>query len=119
TATVYEALVNVIIEQQIAWKAARKARQWLVEWAGNRIEFGGEAFYAFPTSTQIASATIDDLRPLKITFKRMQMLIDLSREITQNRLNLEALQSLPHDEAYAALMRLHGIGRWTAAVILS
>lgn len=119
TASVYEALVNVIIEQQIAWKAARKARQWLVEWAGNRIEHEGEEFYAFPTPEQIAGATIDDLRPLKITFRRMQLLIDLSRQVIEGALDLEALRLLPPDQAYDALMTLKGIGRWTASVILS
>lgn len=118
TASVFEALTQTIIEQQIAWVAAQKAQRWLVEWAGNAITHDGMTYYAFPTAEQLAAASIDDLKPLKITFKRMALLIDLAGQVASGQLDLEALRHLPPDGAYRELLKIKGIGHWTAVVTL-
>ncbi len=119
SASLFESLMQAIIEQQISWVAAQRAQRWLVEWAGNRLDYDGRAYYAFPTPAQLAAATIDDLKPTRITFKRMALLIDLSAQITSGAFDLEALLQLPHPEAYRELLRHKGIGHWTAAVALN
>lgn len=111
TADEFEALMTVIIEQQIAWRAAQRAQQWLVEWGGRCIEYKNESYYAFPTPQQIASTTIEELKPLKITFKRMGMMIDLAKQVAEGNLVLENV-------TYESLLKIKGIGHWTAAVIL-
>jgi DNA-3-methyladenine glycosylase II len=116
TETLFEALAQAIIEQQIAWRAARRAQQWLAEWADRSIEHGGRTYYAFPGAAQIASASVEDLTPLKITFKRIALLIDIARAVCDGALDLEALRDATPDEAYAALLRIKGIGPWTALV---
>jgi DNA-3-methyladenine glycosylase II len=118
TPTVFEALVKTIIEQQIAWVTALRAQKWLVEWAGGRIDYDDTPFYAFPTPARLASASLDDLKPLKITFKRMQLLIDIAQQIDSGALDLEAWISLPPEAAYERLLAIKGIGHWTAAVTL-
>jgi DNA-3-methyladenine glycosylase II len=118
SATLYEALMQTIIEQQIAWVAAQRAQRWLIEWAGNFIDHDGYRFYAFPAPDQVASARVDDLIPLKITFKRMALLIDTSQQVASGQLELETLRHLPPEAAYQKLMSIKGIGHWTAAVAL-
>lgn len=118
TATAFEALVKTIIEQQIAWVVALRAQKWLTEWAGERIDHNGSSFYAFPAPERIAAASINDLKPLKITFKRMALLIDVAGQVASGSLNLESLNSLPPDEAYKRLLAIKGIGHWTAVVTL-
>jgi 3-methyladenine DNA glycosylase/8-oxoguanine DNA glycosylase len=118
SATVFEALAQAIIEQQIAWAAARRAQRWLVDWAGNWLDHAGRRYYAFPTAGQIAAATVETLTPLKITFRRMRLLIDLAAQEASGALGLEGLRDLPPEEAYARLVGLKGIGHWTAAVTL-
>jgi DNA-3-methyladenine glycosylase II len=114
--TVFEALAQAIIEQQIAWRAARRAQQWLAEWADRCIEYDGRSYYAFPDAAQIAAASIEDLIPLKITFKRIALLIDIARSVSDGTLELEALRDASPDDAYSALLRIKGIGPWTALV---
>ncbi|GAB4513555.1 MAG: hypothetical protein OHK0046_14380 [Anaerolineae bacterium] len=114
TDSTYEALMMTIIEQQIAWTAAQKAQRWLVEWGGQAITHDGRTFYAFPAPERIANATLNDLAPLKITFKRMQVMIDVSQQIVMGELALEAVQQLPLEAAYALLVGIKGIGHWTA-----
>jgi len=118
TATLWEGLAQAIIEQQIAWVAAQKAQRWLVEWAGNCVEHDGRRYYAFPTPGQIAAATVEDLKPLKITFKRMALLIDVAQQVETGTLDLESLRETSAEEAYQRLLSIKGIGHWTAAVAL-
>jgi DNA-3-methyladenine glycosylase II len=118
SASVFEALAQTIIEQQIAWVTAQRAQRWLVEWAGNRITDGHTTHYVFPTPEQIAAASVDDLKPLKITFKRMGLLLTLARQVVSGELDLEGLRGQAPDTAYQVLMGIKGIGHWTAAVTL-
>ncbi len=118
TTNVFEALIQTVIEQQISWVTAQKAQRWLVEWVGNKLEYAGQVHYAFPIPAQIAAATIDDLKPLKITFKRMALMIDLAGQVVANQLDLEGLRDMPPAEAYQHLLAIKGIGHWTAAVTL-
>jgi DNA-3-methyladenine glycosylase II len=118
TASVFDALMLTIIEQQINWVTAQKAQRWLVEWVGNKLEYAGRIHYAFPTPAQIAAATVDDLKPLKITFKRMALMIDVASQMTNGQLDLEGLRQVSPAEAYKQLVAIKGIGHWTAAVTL-
>jgi DNA-3-methyladenine glycosylase II len=119
TPTLFESLMQVVIEQQIAWRAALRAQRWLVEWAGHALDYAGRVYYAFPTPEQIAAATVDDLKPLKITFKRMALLIDLAAQTASGQLDLESLRHAPPDEAFRILLSIKGIGEWTAGVALA
>lgn len=116
--SVFEALTQTIIEQQIAWVTAQKAQHWLVEWAGNTLEHNGHTYFASPTPDQLRRATVDDLKPLKITFKRMALLIDLAARVSDGTLDLESLRTLTPHDAYAQLTGIKGIGHWTAVVTL-
>ena len=51
TPTPFEALITVIIEQHIAWKAARRAQRVLIEWANQSIAWQQQRYYAFPIPT--------------------------------------------------------------------
>ncbi len=113
TETVFEALMLTIIEQQISLAGAHRAQRWLLEWGGEGVTCAGETYYVFPRAERLARATVDDLTPLKITFRRMQLMIDLAqREVEAS---LERLRALPADAAYQQLLDLKGVGRWTAA----
>lgn len=118
TDTLYEALVFSILEQQIAWVAAQKAQRWLVEWGGVAMAYQGERHYAMPPPEKLARATVDDLKPLKITFKRMRLLIDLSQKIVSGELVLDAWQAQTPQDLYQSLLTLKGVGHWTAANVV-
>lgn len=117
--SLYHALMFVIIEQHIAWVNAQKAQRIFVEWANNWIEFEGQRYYAMPRPEQVAKASIEDLKPLKITFKRMELMIELSRQIVAGELDLEAMMQLSPEAMYHELLKIKGIGHWTAAVVIA
>ena len=114
--TVFEALMTVIIEQQISLYAALRAQRAIAEWGGVQIEHEDVLYYAFPLPDAIATANAADLqRTLKITHRRVAVMQRIARQITDGDLNLERLRTLPEAEAYHQLMALNGIGHWTAA----
>ena len=117
-ATLFEALMQTVIEQQIAWVAAQKAQRWLVEWANNTIAHDGQTYYAFPSPDQLMKATVDDLKPLKITFKRMALMIDIASRVNAGALDLEGVRAFAPHDAYQHLLQIKGIGHWTAVVAL-
>lgn len=114
TDTVFEALMLTIVEQQIAWTAAQRAQHWLLQWGNQAITHEGHTYYAFPSPEQMARATIEDLRPLKITFKRMNTMITIAQQIITDQLDLEAIRGQSLEAAYKSLTALKGIGHWTA-----
>ena len=118
-ASAFEALMTTIIEQQISWVAAQKAQRWLVEWAGHCIVHDSQPFYAFPTPEQIAVGTEALFTPMKITFKRMRLMIEIAEQVDAGVLDLEGLRDVPLAEAYAALLRIKGVGHWTASWTLT
>lgn len=113
--TMFEAVALTVIEQQIALLTAQKAERWLAHTYGDALTYEGETYYAFPTAERLAALTVDDLIPLKITFRRMQVLIDLARLNVSGTLDLETLREGTPAEAYRALMAVKGIGHWTAS----
>ncbi|MEM9954685.1 MAG: hypothetical protein AAF846_23965 [Chloroflexota bacterium] len=115
--SLYEALIFVIIEQHISWKNAQKAQRVLVEWGNNFIEHDGVKHYVMPRPEQLASATIDELKPLKITFKRMELIISLARRFADDTDFLQDYEST--DDLYQQLVAIKGIGHWTASVVVS
>jgi DNA-3-methyladenine glycosylase II len=116
--SVFQALIFVIIEQHISWINAQKSQRALVEWANNVIVYDGQTHYAMPTPAQLAAATIDDLKPLKITFKRMELLIHIAQQIVLGTLDLEALLHELPETMYDELLKIKGIGHWTASVVI-
>lgn len=117
--SLYEALIFVIIEQHIAWVNAQKAQRVLVEWGDHFIEHDDIRYYAMPIPEKLANASIDDLRPLKITFKRMQLLIDLAQQFVDNPNFLLASANTSADALYKQLLTIKGIGHWTASVVVA
>ena len=109
--SLFEALALTMIEQQIALKMAQIAERWLLNWGGEALVYAGETYYAFPRPERLAAASVDDLTPLKITFGRMQRLIDLAKMAE----SLEALRDQPAEIAYEKLIAFKGVGHWTAA----
>jgi len=118
-ADVFEPLACAIIEQQISWRTALKAQRWLMEWAGEGVTYQGERWAAFPSAARLAAASHEDLLPLKITHKRIDLLRSLAQTVSDETFTLAALNGMDEAGRMGALTAIKGIGPWTAAVALS
>ena len=118
TPDVFEALITVMIAQQILWSTALKGIRWLLEWGGHKIVYEGQTYYSFPTPAQLAAATVEELRPLKITGPRIERIILLSQRLVAGDLDLNLLETMSDADRYVYLMAIKGVGHWTAAMTL-
>lgn len=115
----FEALCWGIIGQQINLAFAYTLKRRLVEKYGRSVIYGGEKYWIFPTPEIIANLTVEDMEDLRMTVKKREYLIDIARLLVDGLLSKETLL-LAGDckTAEKMLVRLRGIGPWTANYVL-
>jgi DNA-3-methyladenine glycosylase II len=115
TATVFEALTDSIIEQQISLAAAHSIEKRVVRALGDTLEIGGETYYAFPTPARLAEATPEELRACGLSMKKAEYIIGIARRIRDGDLDLENYGPGKDTETIVGeLSSLRGVGLWTA-----
>ena len=113
-ASVFESLVMSVLGQQISSQVARVLRTGLIAAYGTTIESAGVSYSAFPRPEDIARRGVDDLRSIKFSARKAEYLVDISAQVAAGDLDLEGLRDAPDDEIVEALVKLRGIGPWTA-----
>ncbi len=100
-------LVRVIFEQQVSLESAATLFTRL------------DASVAGGMQPQpILTVGVHGLRALGVTRQKAAYLVALAEHVTDGRLDLQALSTLPDDDVLVALQRVPGIGPWTAQVYL-
>jgi DNA-3-methyladenine glycosylase II len=102
----FATLSRIILEQQVSLASAAAVYRRL------------EAGLGRLTSGSVAAAGERRIRVLGVTRQKASYLVRLARAVDSGRLDLAALACLPDDEARAALLRLKGIGPWSADIYL-
>ncbi|MBB4101398.1 DNA-3-methyladenine glycosylase family protein [Sphingomonas kyeonggiensis] len=102
----YETLLRTIVGQQVSVAAAQAIWNRMAAQLGDLTDPGN-----------IARTTLDDLRAAGLSRQKAAYAHSLAEEVTSGRLDLAAL---PEDDeaAIAQLVRIKGIGRWSAEVYL-
>jgi DNA-3-methyladenine glycosylase II len=109
-ATPFEGLVYSIIEQQISYRASRKITYRVIAEFGEPL---GE-YRAFPTAGSLANATAQELRNCGLSFRKAEYIKNAAECVVSGDLDLDAMLGMPDDEVMGELVKLPGIGRWTA-----
>lgn len=102
----FHTLLHIILEQQVSLASAKAAYDRLVA-ATNPL-------------TPKRFLKLSDAQLKTIGFSRQKTIYgrDLSRAIVQGRLDLDALALAPDDEVRTELIKIKGIGRWSADIYL-
>lgn len=114
----FEAMAWGILGQQINLAFAYTLKARLVEAYGGRIACEGDAYWTFPEPRVIAGLEVKDLLPLKLTVKKCEYLIHVAELIAIEAISKGMLKELGYGEAEKALVRIRGIGPWTANYVL-
>ena len=118
TSTPFEAIVLAILGQQISGHVARVLREGIVDTLGDSVEFGGTVYRTFPSPGAIAAAGPERLRSIKLSARKSEYIYDIAAQTVSGDLDLDSLSELPSAEIANELVKLRGVGLWTAHWLL-
>lgn len=116
--TVFEAVANGIACQQLSLLVGILLLGRLAHKVGVLSADSKDALHAFPDPTDFSGVKAQSLKSLGFSTNKSRALLDCSSAIRDRRLNLESLFQLDNQVAVERLMRLRGVGRWTAEYVL-
>jgi DNA-3-methyladenine glycosylase II len=109
--TVFEALVNAIACQQLSLTVGITVLNRLSGACGST---GGSGNHAFPTPSDVLRMGLEDMRRLGFSYAKAGALLELARAVATGEIDLEGLSELDDDAVRQTLLRIKGVGRWTA-----
>lgn len=110
----FESLVWAVIGQQINLAFAFTMKQRFVKQYGERLIFNGTTYHLFPEPKVVAQLTHDHLSPLQFSKQKSQYTIGIAEAFTSGKLSKEKIRNLSLEDAKEELMKIKGIGNWTA-----
>jgi DNA-3-methyladenine glycosylase II len=116
--TIYEALVNAFACQQLSLSLGIILLNRLAEAYGLAVKNDSAVNHAFPRPEDLADVKVESLRTLGFSRQKAQAIIQLSRAVCHDKLDLEALANATHASAMDRLLVLRGVGRWSAEYTL-
>ncbi len=114
----WEAICHGIVFQQLSIVAAAAIMQRLVLECSNPVEHYGTSLYPFPPPRAILSARSARLRMAGLSGMKASYLKNAAEAVATGALRPQRIAALPTPAAASELMKLEGIGPWSAAVIL-
>jgi DNA-3-methyladenine glycosylase II len=113
TPTVFEALVDSVIEQQISLKAAHSIGKRLIRAVGSQLTLEDLVYYGYPTPRTLAETPDLIFRSYGLTRRKGEYIRDISRRILSGALDPESFWEYDTETIISELMKIRGIGRWT------
>ena len=104
----FQSLVESIIYQQLAGKAANAIYNRFINYYNNKQI----------TPTLILNSPNDNLKKVGLSNKKINYLKDLALHVYDGRINLEELPKMNDEEIINKLVNVKGIGRWTSEMFL-
>jgi DNA-3-methyladenine glycosylase II len=116
--SLWEAICNAVVYQQVSLEAATSTMRRLVAYFSHPVSFADNLLYTFPSPAAVLQTDPDVLRTLGLSANKVRALQGAAAVTLAGQLRAEELEELPSPEAMSRLTALRGIGPWTAAVIL-
>jgi len=119
TPTVFEALVDSIVEQQISLKVANSLEYRIIKKFGDSLDLDGDIYYVYPTPQSLAAVTLEDLRGCGLSFRKAEYIKGAATLIAEGKLDLEGFRSYESSEQIIKEFdEIRGIGVWTAELTM-
>lgn len=103
----FSSVVDSIIGQQISSSAHKTIIKRMTDSLGSI------------NVNSICSSSLNDLQAFGTTFKKAEYIKNFAQKVDSGDLDLNALYFLSDEEVIRALSQLHGIGIWTAEMIMT
>ncbi|MGE5188349.1 MAG: DNA-3-methyladenine glycosylase family protein [Betaproteobacteria bacterium] len=119
TPTVFESLVDAIVEQQISIKVARTIEERIAKKFGDKIEIDGDCYYVFPTAKNMMGASTSDIQQVGLSKRKAEYIYNAAKFIVNGELDLEEMSvETDVDRVVSMLDEVKGIGVWTAELTM-
>jgi DNA-3-methyladenine glycosylase II len=110
----FESIVWAVLGQQINLQFAYTLKQRFVEQFGERVFWNNESYFLFPEPKLVAGLSHEVLLPLQFSRQKSNYAVIIGEAFASGIVSKEKLQGLPLEEAKTELMKIKGIGNWTA-----
>lgn len=110
----FESLVWAVIGQQINLSFAYTMKQRFVQQYGEKLSLNNTTYYLFPEPKIVTGLTHEQLLPLQFSRQKSKYTIGIAEAFVSGLVSKEKIKNLPLDQAKDELMKIKGIGNWTA-----
>ena len=105
----YESLIRSIVYQQLSGKAASIIYERFLDLF---------IFDIYPEPKDILAVSIETLRSSGLSYQKVNYIRDLSEKWQEGTMNLTDIDSMTDEEISSELIKVKGIGQWTADMFL-
>lgn len=116
--TVFESMVSVVPFQQVSLDAGATLFERLVRRYGERHDYEEQSCFAPPTPEALVDAEPDALRELGLSRTKSRALVEGAKQMLAGAIDENSLGKAALPDAVRTLETLHGIGPWSAHLIL-
>lgn len=110
----FESLIWAVLGQQINLAFAYTLKQRFVQQFGERLALNDHEYYIFPSPETVSVITSQSLLDLQFSIQKSRYTIAIAEAFAAGTLSKEKLKCMPLQEAKHELMKIKGIGNWTA-----
>lgn len=127
----FEILISFIISARNSIPSIMKTIKKISERWGDKIEYKGNIYYAFPTPNQLKDVSLEEIKETGASFRSKYIVDTISKvnaviEAKNNgtldeelkQFDLDYIKSLPVDECHKALQNFMGVGAKVADCIM-
>ena len=110
----FESLVWAVLGQQINVQFAYTLKQRFVEKFGSKVVFQGNDYFLFPTPEAVSILNDEHLLPLQFSRQKSKYTVLIAEAFANDTISKEKIKGLTLQEAKDKLMKIKGVGNWTA-----
>jgi DNA-3-methyladenine glycosylase II len=110
----FESLVWAVLGQQINVPFAYTLKQQFVKQFGESISVNDQTYYLFPKPEKVAQLQSDQLLAIQFSRQKAAYTILIAEAFAKDIVSKEKLKNLPIEIAKTELMKIKGVGNWTA-----
>lgn len=110
----FESLIWAVLGQQINLGFAYTLKQRFVQAFGERVAVNQDEYFLFPSPATVAVILPEQLVPLQFSSQKSRYTILIAEAFANGTLSKEKLKDLSLADAKHELMKIKGIGNWTA-----
>jgi N-glycosylase/DNA lyase len=113
----FEAVISTVCAQNVQFKRLYGMMGNMCNRFGDKVSMNNITYSAFPTSYALAHCSLEELRACKVGY-RADYIKSIAESVENGLVNFYSLQHLPYEEGKRQLLKLHGVGPYTADLCL-